>query len=86
MANLKGLKNAHGICVVMAISIFGIIGCSKDAKNSSSATSDSTETTSTAAAVDADSQQLEFFTERYLAPEQRLKRRQDRVEAVLSAP
>lgn len=43
------------------------------------------QTTGTAETTSADSD-LEFFTEKYLAPNERLSRRQSRIEAVLASP
>jgi len=86
IVNLERQKFPFTICVALTIFILGITGCSNDSQNAPNATVDGNETTSTAAAIDPNSQQLEFFTERYLAADQRLKRRQDRIEAVLSAP
>lgn len=78
------------IAAFVTVCIAALVSCKSDSKKApvtgkSTPATTATQTT-TASAEQVDAGQLDFFTERYLPADERLKRRQDRLKATLTAP
>jgi hypothetical protein len=78
---VRTLSSTKKYCLFACIAL--IAGCSGGNKQKSATKPEAGITTQTVSASAADSN-LEFFTERYLAPEERMRRRQARLDAELA--